>query len=319
MKAEDIQANRFVLDLKSAADLRLKLKQDPQGGIKAVAQQFEGLLMQMLLKSMRDATPQDGVLDSDQTRFFTSLADQQLAQSLAARGALGFAKVIEKQLGRNLATPPAGDEASPPQARLDALQRLLSERQAASSAASSAGLAETGKPREAAAAASATGAAAPASASAADFVNRIWPHVVQAAKAIGVPPQFIAAHSALESGWGKSEIRTADGAPSYNVFGVKAGSSWQGRTTEVATTEYVDGVAQPTREKFRVYASYAEAFRDYASLLTGKARFAGVLGQQAAPEFARSLQQSGYATDPMYADKLTRIINGTTLRQALIG
>lgn len=46
-----------------------------------------------------------------------------------------------------------------------------------------------------------------------DFVNRIWPHAVEAAGAIGVPPQFLVAHSALESGWGKSEIRSADGSP----------------------------------------------------------------------------------------------------------
>jgi flagellar protein FlgJ len=127
------------------------------------------------------------------------------------------------------------------------------------------------------------------------------------------------AHSALESGWGKSEIRKADGSPTYNLFGVKAGRSWQGPTVEVQTTEYVDGVAQSLREKFRVYGSYAESFRDYASLLRNNARFSGVLGQQDGTQFARSLQQSGYATDPMYADKLGRIINGPTLRQALVG
>jgi flagellar protein FlgJ len=188
----------------------------------------------------------------------------------------------------------------------------LRERQAASSAASSPGVADAGKELSAVAPTTApTGTN--------DFVNRVWPHALETAKALGVPPQFIVAHSALESGWGKNEIRAADGSPSYNVFGVKAGSGWQGRTTEVATTEYVDGVAQSVREKFRVYDSYADAFRDYASLLRSNPRFAGVLGQQGGQDFARSLQNSGYATDPAYADKLTRIINGTTLRQALIG
>ncbi|HET7776431.1 MAG TPA: flagellar assembly peptidoglycan hydrolase FlgJ, partial [Azospira sp.] len=134
----------------------------------------------------------------------------------------------------------------------------------------------------------------------------------------GVPAHFIVAHAALETGWGKSEIRRADGSPSYNLFGVKAGKGWQGATVDATTTEYVGGVAQTTKEKFRAYGSYAEAFRDYASLLQ-RPRFAGALGQQDGMEFARSLQQAGYATDPMYADKLGRIINGPTLRQALQG
>jgi flagellar protein FlgJ len=136
---------------------------------------------------------------------------------------------------------------------------------------------------------------------------------------MGVPPQFLVAHSALESGWGKSEIKTGDGTPSYNIFGVKAGRGWQGASVEVQTTEYVEGVAQSSREKFRVYGSYAEAFRDYASLLINNPRFSAVLGQKDGTQFARSLQQSGYATDPLYADKLSRIINGGTLRQALAG
>ena len=145
------------------------------------------------------------------------------------------------------------------------------------------------------------------------------PHAVEAANTIGVPPQFLVAHSALESAWGKSEIHTTDGAPSCNLFGVKAGRTWQGPSVEVQTTEYVDGVAQVSRERFRVYGSYDEAFSDYASRLRNTSRFSGVLGQQDGAQFARSLQQSGYATDPMYADKLSRIINGTTLRQALSG
>ena len=127
------------------------------------------------------------------------------------------------------------------------------------------------------------------------------------------------AHSALESAWGKSEMRAADGSPTYNLFGVKAGRNWKGPSVELATTEYVDGVAQTSREKFRVYGSYADAFRDYANLLKTSPRFAPVLGQQDGTKFAGSLQQSGYATDPLYADKLTRIINGPTLRQALAG
>ena len=306
MKAQDLNANRFVLDPKSTADLRVKLKQDPQAGLKQAAQQFEGLMLQMMLKSMRDATPQDGPMDSDQTRFFTSIMDQQLAQNLAAKGQLGFAKLIEQQLGRSLGAGSPGD----PAAALEALQKSLVAQQAASSAAAGA---------ERIRSAPAVADSSAASGSASDFVDRVWPHAVAAANAIGVPPQFVVAQSALESAWGKSEIRAADGSPSYNVFGVKAGRSWSGPTVEVPTTEYVGGVAQTSREKFRVYGSYAESFNDYANLIKNSSRFSTVRGQQDGSQFAASLQQAGYATDPLYADKLTRIINGPTLRQALAG
>ncbi|MEI7611321.1 MAG: flagellar assembly peptidoglycan hydrolase FlgJ [Betaproteobacteria bacterium] len=316
MKAEDLNANRFVLDLKTTADLKAKMKQDPQGGLKQAAQQFEGMLLQMMLKSMRDAAPQDGLMDSDQTRFYTSILDQQLAQNLSANDKLGFAKLIEQQLGRNMATGAPADASSP----LEALQQSLLQRQAANSGAPLAGSGAervrgaTGVVRD-----PATNSASDVPASANEFVNRLWPQAVTAANSLGVPAQFLVAHAALETGWGKSEIRTADGAPTYNLFGVKAGKSWTGASAEVPTTEYVNGVAQSSREKFRVYGSYAEAFSDYANLLRNSPRFSSVVGQQDGTQFARSLQQGGYATDPMYADKLSRIIGGSTLRQALVG
>ena len=329
MKTDNVNLQHFVLDPKSNSDLRAKMKQDPQGSLKQAAQQFEGMLLQMMLKSMRDATPQDGLLDSDQTRFFTSIMDQQVAQNLSAHGKLGFAKLIEQQLGRNLVSsasqPPAS--ATGTSAALDVLQQAIISKAATNLAASLPVPVSAGQDASAVPASTnatnniSTNASANTNTSgtSSDFVNRVWPHAVEAGTTTGVPAQFLVAHAALESGWGKNEIRQADGSPSYNVFGIKAGRSWQGASADVQTTEYVNGVAQPAREKFRVYTSYAEAFRDYASLLANNSRFSGVLGQQEGADFARSLQQSGYATDPMYADKLSRIINGPTLRQALLG
>lgn len=305
MSAGNTSIPRFALDPSSAADLRLKLKQDPQAGLKEAAQQFETMVLQIVLKGMRDTVPQDGLLDSDQTRFFTGILDQQLAQNLATKGGLGFAKMIEEQLGRNLAAM----DASGAGAALGKLRQAFDASQAANYAESLAGLA-----RRAGSAGEATG-----DSGGGEFVNRVWPYAMEAAKNLGVPPHFLVAQAALESGWGRSEIRRADGATTYNVFGIKAGRSWSGDTVAVPTTEYVDGVAQTVRERFRAYASYDEAFRDYADLLRSNPRFSGVLGQQDGTQFARSLQQAGYATDPAYADKLVRIIGGTVLRQALAG
>ena len=309
MQARELTANRFVLDPKGAAELRMQFRQDPQAGLRQAARQFEGMMLQMMLKSMRDAAPQDSLMNSEQTRFYSSILDQQLAQNLS--GSLGFARLIEQQFGRRLATASAASAGTPAGAA-----------EASQPAAATSGLAAVGAARNRgvpAAASAALPEAAAAPGNGRDFVNRVWPHAVGAADALGVPARFLVAHSALESGWGRSEIRKADGSPTYNLFGVKAGRSWTGSSVEASTTEYVDGVVQTVREKFRAYASYAEAFQDYAKLLRGNPRFSAVLGQQDGTGFARSLQQAGYATDPAYADKLGRIINGSTLRQALIG
>ncbi|WP_319240727.1 flagellar assembly peptidoglycan hydrolase FlgJ [uncultured Propionivibrio sp.] len=317
MKADDLTSSRFVLDTKTTADLRAKMKADPKGGLKEAAQQFESMVLQMMMKSMRDTVAQDGLMDSDQTRFYTSILDQQMAQNLSSKGALGFAKLIEQQLGRNL--PAAAGETGETGTALEALQASLAQRQAAISAAAAAG---TGAARVYSAPSvqsDAADTAAPDFRRNRDFANRLWPYASEAAATLGVQPQFVLAHAALESGWGRSEIRLADGRSSYNLFGVKAGRSWNGPSVEVQTTEYVGGEAQTVRERFRVYGSYSEAFRDYASLLRNNSRFSGVVGQQDGIQFARSLQQGGYATDPAYADKLGRIINGPSLRQALIG
>jgi flagellar protein FlgJ len=297
MNAENINFNRFVLDMGASAGLRRKVDGDSPEGIRQAAREFEGMLLQMMLKSMRDATPQDGLLDNDQTRFFTTIFDQQLAHDLSAKDALGFARMIEQQLGGG-ATSPSSEATD---AALWRLRQAMMGHGAANSAAPLAG----------------NGTAEDIPENGREYARRVWPHAVAAARTLGVPARFLVAHSALESGWGKNEIRLADGSPSYNVFGIKAGSSWRGATVEVTTTEYVDGTVQRVRDKFRVYGSYGEAFQDYARMLRGNSRFSGVLGQQDGARFAQSLQQAGYATDPAYADKLGRIIGGTTLRQAL--
>ena len=319
IKVQDLP-NRAAFDVKSAQDLRTQFLKNPQEGLKAAAQQFEALFLQMVMKSMRDAVPQDGLLNSDQSRFYTGMLDQQMAQNLSASGkGIGFARLIEQQLGRNL--PGAGGLAAPAEAANAAGNPLplaasdgrhLNYKTVLGRLPTSAAYATSVASVPAAASTDAT-------ASAKEFVNRVWPHAVEVSRSTGIPPQFLVAHSALESGWGKSEIRQADGSSSHNLFGIKAGKSWTGATVEATTTEYINGRPQQVVERFRAYASYEESFRDYATLLRNNSRYSAVIGSQNGTEFAKGLQQAGYATDPMYADKLSRIINGPTLRQALIG
>jgi len=317
MKANDYLSNRLVFDPSAAAGLRNRLREDPKAGGQQAARQFEGMLLQMMLKSMREATPADGMTNSDESRFFTAIVDQQLALDLATQAPTGLAAMLAQQMARSArVNGSAGGAGS-----LDAVQQSLFAAQAATSTSRAPVISEarqrSGQVAATSATASSTGGAGTSSGRARDFVNRVWPHAVEAAAATGIPARFLVAQAALESGWGKNEIRASDGSPSYNLFGIKAGQRWTGATTEVQTTEYVDGAARSTRARFRAYESYAEAFRDYAEVLRSRPRFAAVIGQQDGVQFARSLQQAGYATDPQYADKLARIIGGATLREAL--
>jgi flagellar protein FlgJ len=281
----------FALDARGLDALRLQAKQDPEQALKGAAQQFEAVFLSTLLKSMRDATPQDGVTDSEQTRAYTSMLDQQLAQTLSSKG-IGLADVMLQQLQRNRVSSgtikpaePASDPAaatplSAPQKKTDGLKPEALK---------------TGQ----------------------DFLLRMKAHAQEASQATGIPARFLLGQAALESGWGKREIRAADGSQSFNVFGIKAGRGWSGPTVQVMTTEYVDGVPKKVMQKFRAYESYAEAFKDYASLMQGSRRYAAVLKQTDSAGFAYGLQRAGYATDPQYGQKLTQILNSARMRQTI--
>jgi len=155
------------------------------------------------------------------------------------------------------------------------------------------------------------------------FVARMWDHATAAHQATGIPARFVLAQAALESGWGKREIRDAAGIPTYNLFGIKAGSGWSGRTVDVVTTEYENGVGKKVVEKFRAYNNYLEAFRDWAHLISGNKRYTEVVesgraGGDAAG-FANGLARAGYATDPDYGAKLARVIGSLADAQAGTG
>ncbi|HUW26430.1 MAG TPA: flagellar assembly peptidoglycan hydrolase FlgJ [Gallionella sp.] len=268
---------KLAIDTQSLEQLRTQAKHSPDQALKEAAQQFESVFLNMMLKSMREATPQDGMFDSEQTRMFTGMLDQQLAQSMASRG-VGLADVMVKQLslGGQLPTGSA-----------------INKSTATSSAVIPSAYNQNTQQ---------------------DFVNRMTPHALQASQDSGVSTQLMLGQAALESGWGKREIRMADGSNSYNLFGIKANAGWNGKTAEVMTTEYKDGVAHKQVEKFRAYVSYTEAFQDYANMMASNPRYAKVLQQgDNAAGMAQEVHKAGYATDPKYAEKLTRVMDQLTL------
>ncbi|MGL6072164.1 glycoside hydrolase family 73 protein [Craterilacuibacter sp.] len=149
------------------------------------------------------------------------------------------------------------------------------------------------------------------------FVASILPYARQAAARLGVAPEIVAAHAALESDWGRRPILRGDGSHSFNLFGIKAGAGWAGDSARTPTTEFLAGQSVRRVESFRAYPGYEAAFDDYARLLSSNPRYRGALGAGSdAAAFARSLASGGYATDPDYARKLTRVVDSVRLRQA---
>jgi len=312
ISASDL-SNKFVLDVGSVEALKREARTEPEKALRQAASQFESLMMQMMLKSMREAADSAGTTDSQDTKMYKSMLDQQLSVALAKRG-IGLAEVMVRQLSR--AEMPAVEAASPV-TQSNGAQPATALTPAKSVTPAPA----TGLPSVPMAPSTPvpTGASSLPDA-ARNFISKLWPHAQEAARTTGVAAQFILGQAALESGWGRGEIRMADGSASHNLFGIKAGRGWQGATADVMTTEYVNGVAVKTVERFRAYGSYAEAFKDYANLLAANPRYAQVLNERTDPAaFARGLQQAGYATDPNYAEKLTRVITGSIMRAGLSG
>jgi peptidoglycan hydrolase FlgJ len=256
------------------ATLRSAAAQDPQRVVKEAAKQFEALFMQELMKSMRQATMASGMLDNEGTKLGTEMMDTEFATKMSGLRG-GLAAAIERQLSRQMG------------AAADTSQSINRTTQT-------------------------TPLRAPASAG--DFVSMHGDAAKRAEQATGIPATFMVAQAAHETGWGKKQIRMADGSNSFNLFGIKATADWKGPVARITTTEYIDGQPKKMTQSFRAYSSYEESFADYARLMKTSPRYRDVVARaDNAQQFAQGLQRAGYATDPAYADKLGRVIN-TTLR-----
>lgn len=311
-------SGKFALDTKGLGDLKQSAKTGSPEALKGAATQFESMFINMMMKSMRAATPQDGPMDSQETKTFTSMLDQQMSQKLAKRG-VGLADVLVRQLNSQ-----AQGQAALTQ-QLDQQALAIGGGQGATSSADSimsslealrggrsADTLSTDRPATSAAsavgsAASSTNAGKPAHVRA--FQDKMADAAEEAEAATGVPAKFMMGQAALETGWGRRVIRNQDGSSSNNLFGIKAGPGWKGKVATAVTTEYVNGKPHQRVEKFRAYDSHADAFKDYAKMLSNNPRYEKVLNHGGdATTFAHGLQRAGYATDPQYAAKLSRII-----------
>jgi flagellar protein FlgJ len=270
-------------DARGINDLKVAAGKDPKAVVREAAKQFESLFMQQLLKTMRESSQASGMLDNEGTKLGSEMLDSQWAGKLSGQpGSLSdvIARQLERQMGMNPGPIPKNESAN--RTPVNPLKPN----------------AEVKIPQQ----------------SALGFVQQHQTAAKQAEATSGIPASFMIAQAAHETGWGRKEIRHTDGTPAHNLFGIKAGSNWNGPTADVVTTEYVNGQPRKMVQKFRAYSSYAESFADYANLMKSSPRYAQVVKSgDNAHGFAQGLQRAGYATDPAYAEKLGKVIN-TTLR-----
>lgn len=288
--------------------------------VKNASKQFEALFLGMVLKTMREAsqsTTQNELTGSDQQKTLNEFLDQQLAQKVASKGkGVGLANMIAKQIDKmnnptNLGKTPDGND--PVSALAGTMALIQSQPKISKNKPINpyAGLASLNKNPNV--------SSNEFTKNAGDFVNKMWNHASNVASSLGVPAHFLVAQAALETGWGKRQLVGVDGRNSHNLFGIKADSKWKGDYVEATTTEWFGGTSHKMVQRFRSYASYEDSFRDYANFLKVNPRYKGlfnngVLDEQA---FASTLQRSGYATDPGYANKLVKIMQSSTMRNAL--
>ena len=287
----------LAIDARSLNALKAQAGTDTPAAAREAAKQFESLFMREMIKSMREATMKSGLLDSAQGNLSTDLLDQQLSVAMAGQPG-GLTDAISKQLARSMGVDAAED------AEIAVPSTLSLSRNAWRKVDSNG--AWSGSRTQAT---QSINAYAPAPKGRDNFVTAHTSAAQRVAAESGIPSHYMIGQAGHETGWGKSEIRNKDGSNSFNLFGIKAGGSWTGKVAEITTTEYINGAPKKVTAKFRAYDSYEESFRDYARLIKTNPRYEKAMGQTgSAQAYASELQKAGYATDPAYAQKLSRAI-----------
>lgn len=304
-----LQAANVYTDLQGLNTLRHKTtEENSEESLRFVAEQFEAIFLQMMLKSAHGENDEDGLFDNQQTEFYQDWHDKQLSIDLAAGKGVGIAEMLIKQLQSrqanteqsilnkniNVEKPATAYPVTHPAPltngeipKTDAVEKASVKEEI-----------KLGTPQA--------------------FVEHLWPLAKDAAKKLGVAPEVILAQAALETGWGKKITHDRSGESSHNLFNIKADSRWNGEHATVSTLEYRDGVAVRERANFRAYDSYADSFLDYVSFMKESPRYQAALDVAGDAEaFTQELSQAGYATDPNYANKIMRIAGGEPLQQAL--
>jgi flagellar protein FlgJ len=275
--------------------------------MRQVAQQFESVFLGIMLKAMRESNAvfaEGNYLQSNEMEFHQQNFDNQLSLHMSEGRGLGLADVLYEQMMSQYALVPEPAKPVPLDASSLLAQRFISPKPASATVT---------VPRPAPTTPTPARIESPS-----EFVKSLYPIAEEVATRIGVDPRVLLAQSALETGWGRRMIAMPDGSTSHNLFGIKADARWSGDRATVNTVEFRDGVAVQEKASFRSYDSYEESFRDYVQFLLDNPRYQEALSNSGNSEaFAQRLQDAGYATDPVYAKKITRVMNSRTMQAAL--
>ena len=293
MLGSELNTGAVYTDFQGLSNLRHSAKENSPEALEAVARQFESIFMQMMLKSMREASLSEGLFDSQQSELYLDMYDKQIATTLSTGGSgVGLAEVMIRQLRQQI----PGSEAS---SEVTNQSYAVPERLSTSVSVAPAVTADQARHTT-----------RPFSGEPQEFVRELLPHAQRAASRLGVAPEVLLAQAALETGWGRAVIQHADGRSSHNLFNIKSDQRWNGMDVARQTLEYRDGIARKEMGHFRAYHTYAESFDDYADFISQSPRYAVAMEKAAEPEaYLHELQQAGYATDPNYARKINEILN----------
>jgi peptidoglycan hydrolase FlgJ len=281
----DLSSASIYTEFSGLNKLKLAAKNASPDALEEVANQFEAFFLKMMLKQMRDASLGEGLFDSDQSRLYQDMMDQQLSLDLAGKRGFGIADSIIKQLQHTVKNSEKSTELNPLPERPHADRMMLK-------------LSPDIQIRK-------NNFQSPK-----DFINTMRPYAEDAAEKLGVPANILLAQSALETGWGNKVVQHSNGQNSHNLFGIKADTRWQGEYVNVSSLEYTDGKARREFSNFRVYESYKQSFEDYVDFIKTHDRYRAALQNSGDGEtYIKTLQDAGYATDPQYASKVIGIVN----------
>ncbi len=331
---------RNSLELTGLNDIRQKSKEanseSKQAALQEAAQQFEAIFMKMLLKSMRKAQEvleSDSPFNSQSTKFYRDMHDQQMAVELSSQGSLGLTELIVRQLGGDNGnfTPSSvlRNDGNLEQVKAFAKQAKLASYSSSSNletdtkafampstaenqkqfslnnvtripfAPSNSRVSDTSETPQS------VKFSTPLFAEPKDFVTALIEPAKSVEEKLGVPFQVVIAQAALETGWGQKIIKDQQGSSSNNLFNIKADERWAGQQIQKDTLEFEEGAMVKKSSPFRAYQSLKDSVNDYINFLSGNDRYKDALQNSTNVEqFLHGLQKAGYATDPQYANKI---------------
>ena len=278
----ELSSAKIYTEFSGLHKLKLAAKNDSPEALEEVANQFEAYFLKLMLKQMRDASLGEGIFDSDQSRMYQDMMDQQLALNLSEQRQIGIADSIVRQLQHTVKNKISSKTLNPLPQRTHFNNTMLALSNELTIQKN-----DFKTPQE--------------------FISKMRPYAESAANELGIPANILLAQSALETGWGNKVIQNTNGKSSHNLFGIKADERWNGQSVNVSSLEYDNGFAKQEYSNFRVYQSYQQSFEDYVDFIKGNDRYRSALQQGNGEAYIKALQEAGYATDPQYANKIIDI------------